>query len=68
VVLRVLRTRSPQPGSPRSGARLRVEASALLAECADGGVLPILAAELDGKPFDAAAFVQRFGREAISLP
>lgn len=65
-VLRVLRTRSPQPGRSSRPA-LRVEGAQLLADCADGSTLPILEAELDGVPFDAAAFIQRFGARALPL-
>lgn len=66
--LRILRTLSPEAGSARGRARLTVRGSRLVAECAGGGVLPILAAELDGAPFDAHTFTERFGAEAILLP
>jgi methionyl-tRNA formyltransferase len=35
--------------------------------CADGGVLRVEAAELEGHPFDAAAMRQRFGADSIPL-
>jgi methionyl-tRNA formyltransferase len=35
--------------------------------CADGGMLRVDAAELDGLPFDAAAMRQRFGADSVPL-
>lgn len=67
--LRVLRTlpsdRAPvAPGA----ARLVAEADALLARCADGRWLRILAAELDGAQLDAAGLRARFGANDVPLP
>lgn len=66
-VLQILRTRLPQPGSATT-PRLQVEGAALVADCGDGSRLPILEATLDGAPFDANAFTQRFGARAVPLP
>ena len=65
-VLRILRTRSPRPGRPGRPS-LRAEGAQLLADCADGSQLPILEAELEGAPFDAGAFIRRFGARALPL-
>jgi methionyl-tRNA formyltransferase len=58
--LRVLRTRVADESAPPSSARLRVDERHLLADCGGGGQLEILAAELSGRPFDAAVFRTRF--------
>lgn len=65
-MLRILRTQLPRPGTA-AAARLRAEGAGLFADCADGGSLPILEAELGGAPFDANAFTQRFGARAVPL-
>jgi len=58
--LRVLRTRVVDPSARPSPPRMRVDRHHLLADCGGGGQLEILAAELAGRPFDAAVFRTRF--------
>ncbi len=65
--LRVLRTRSPHPGAEPGPARLIAGSGGLAAHCADGGILPILACELDGTPFDRDRFIERFGARPTAL-
>jgi methionyl-tRNA formyltransferase len=50
--------------APRETANLCIADGLLRLETADGGVLAILDAELDGKPLDAARFAANFGERA----
>jgi methionyl-tRNA formyltransferase len=66
--VRLLRTfdageRSAIAGQPALLAR----GSELLLRCADGGMLQVLAAELDGLPFNADTMRQRLGAESLAL-
>jgi methionyl-tRNA formyltransferase len=68
IKLRLLRTfnaaeRSDIVGRPALLAR----GSELHLRCADGGMLRVLAAELDGIAFNADAMRQRFGAESVPL-
>jgi methionyl-tRNA formyltransferase len=66
--LRVLRTRVlPQP-EPAGIPVLHADpADRVVAHCADGARLHIIHSELDGKPFDAAQFRERFGAAPVAL-
>ena len=61
VTLRVLHTRVDDDTTPASDVRLRVAGDRLLADCGGGGRLEILAADVAGRPLDAARFVAQFG-------
>ena len=63
-VLRTLRVATPDPayGSPRAAPELLLDGNTLLARCGDGGVLRVIAADIDGEPLDAAGFERCFGR------
>ncbi|MFA7268642.1 MAG: formyltransferase [Sterolibacterium sp.] len=66
--LRILKTLLPErrlPYSPDPG--LYEDNGKFYADCGDGGVLRLLALELDGMPLDAAGFQARFGSRKISL-
>lgn len=65
--LRVLRTRSPHPGATPGPARLVAGSDGLAAHCADGGILPILACELEKEALDRARFLARFGGQPVPL-
>jgi methionyl-tRNA formyltransferase len=52
--------------APIAAARLRVDDTLLRLDCADGGALAVLDAELDGKPLNAATFAAYCG-ECASL-
>lgn len=65
---RLLRTlnsgeRSPVTAQPALVAR----GAELYLRCRDGGVLKVLGAEFDGRPFDAAAMRERFGADSVPL-
>lgn len=65
--LRVLRTRSPHLGATPGPARLVAGSEGLVAHCVDGGILPILACELEGAALDRARFAARFGEQPVPL-
>ncbi|HVK56852.1 MAG TPA: formyltransferase [Burkholderiales bacterium] len=59
---RILRTlREKQQTAKKGNAYLYVDGNILLASCADGGVLRIVAMELDGDIISAEVFRRRFG-------
>ncbi|MBI3147786.1 MAG: formyltransferase [Betaproteobacteria bacterium] len=47
---------------------LEVRDGHLLARCGAGGLLRVLAFEVEGQPLDAAGFVRRFGSAPVPLP
>lgn len=55
--------RAPRPGAPG----LYAEDGCVHADCGDGGVLRLIALELDGRLLDAAGFIIRFGPEKLLL-
>jgi methionyl-tRNA formyltransferase len=65
--LRILRTRLET--SPRSelAPALYTDGDGCFAVCGDGGMLRLLAMELDGAAFTAADFHGRFGAQPVSL-
>ncbi len=67
--LEVLRT-LPKPGRRARSAvpALYAEGGRLYADCADGGVVGILDARLDGSPLTAADFSARIGDNFLNLP
>ena len=65
--LRLMRTHVESAPRTPGRATLRFDGRHLIARCADGGVLRILECDLDGKPLDAAAFAELFGREPVPL-
>jgi methionyl-tRNA formyltransferase len=66
--LRVLRTRLlPRSDSVPAAAFIHAQAGRCLAACADGGVLEILEAELDGKPLSAQEFADRIGTRRVAV-
>ena len=66
--LRLLRTRLVKGGASAQPARLAAGADgALLLHCADGGVLQVLAAELDGEPLTPERLAARFGQLSLAL-
>jgi methionyl-tRNA formyltransferase len=66
--LRVLKSFLPKRKAPRSPeAGIYEDNGELYADCGDGRVLRLIAAELDGAPLTAAGFASRFGTRKISL-
>jgi methionyl-tRNA formyltransferase len=64
--LRVLRTHVLDPLPAEKGPLLTLDArERLIARCADGGVLHILEAELDGEPLTSPSFLGRYGRGGV---
>lgn len=53
--------------TPPAVTRLVARDEDLLIEAADGGVLQVLAAEIDGEPLDAATWAGLHGRDPITL-
>lgn len=65
--LRVLRTRLlPGRSAPR-GAFLHAQGGRCLLDCADGGALEVLEAELDGKALSAQEFANRIGARRVPM-
>ena len=62
----VARTRVEEARTPHASPQLRIAGGLLYADCGAGS-LQILSATLDGAPFDASAFDQRFG-QSLPLP
>jgi methionyl-tRNA formyltransferase len=68
VPARVLRSRRIEgPAAPTLAPTLDVRDGRLVAHCGGGGLLRILALEVDGVPTSPAAFVARFGSAPIPL-
>ena len=66
--LRLLRTLNSGEGSPVTAQPALVARGAeLYLRCWDGGMLKVLGAELDGRPFDADALRERFGVDVVPL-
>ena len=66
--LRILKSFLPTRKAPRSPEPgIYEDNGEVYADCGDGRVLRLLAAELDGAPLTAAAFASRFGTRKISL-
>ena len=66
--LRILRSRLEKRSSAHPGPiSLYVDGSRLLADCADAHVLELLSLEHDGRPLDAADFVDLFGGARIAV-
>jgi methionyl-tRNA formyltransferase len=64
--LRVLRTRVLRDGGGPAEPSLAIDDSGrLFARCADGGILHVLEAALDGTPLTPSSFVGRFGRAGV---
>lgn len=59
--------RAPFRGEPAARARLRLIDERLCLEAADGGVLYVLEAELNGAPLDAARFQQCFVSGSVTV-
>ena len=55
--------RSPLAGQPALIAR----GAELHLRCADGGILKVLGAEFDGRPFDCDTLRERFGADSVPL-
>ena len=71
--LRLLRTlrlprAAPVAPPPALGAGLFATHDQIYARAADGGLLRVLSADLDGRPLDAALFRERFGACLSFLP
>ncbi|MEO7728459.1 MAG: formyltransferase [Burkholderiales bacterium] len=65
--LRILRTRLETAAKHTARQpKIFVNGDQVLATCADGGILRILAAELDGNPFTATDFLPRFGAPSVN--
>lgn len=64
---RLLRTRVLQAEGPHAAPTLAVDAGRLVARCAGGGTLAVLALEVDGQPVDAQALVARLGHGPFPL-
>jgi methionyl-tRNA formyltransferase len=68
VPARVLRSRRLDgPAAPTLAPTLDVRDGRLVAHCGGGGLLQILALEIDGVPTSPAAFVARFGTAPVPL-
>jgi methionyl-tRNA formyltransferase len=65
--LRVLRTLRTRRAGPAGAPALYEEAGELYIRCMDGGVLRLLAAELDNAPLRAQDFRLRFGTSTLPL-
>jgi len=66
--LRVLKSLLPAGQAPRSAAPgIYAQQGMMLADCGGGGVLRLLAADLDGKALDATGFAARCGDQKIYL-
>ncbi|WP_300450776.1 formyltransferase [Accumulibacter sp.] len=67
---RIVITRSrflPETGGPVGQPVLQADASRLLARCVDGGILRILALEVDGEAIDPLTLPARVGRNPVPL-
>lgn len=66
--LRLLRTlNSGERSAVTAQPALVARGPDLYLRCWDGGILKVLAAELDGHPFDAGAMRERFGADSVPL-
>jgi len=65
VRVRILATRVLEERGGEAPARLAVQGSYLVAECADGGRLRIIDWDVDGAPMDAPSFAARFGAQPL---
>jgi len=71
VPLRILKTRVLDERIATSAAPalwVKPGGGQLVGICADGSAVVVLEAELDGAPFNASAFLSRFGPDPIPLP
>jgi len=68
VPARILRTRvAPDPSPPTLAPAIAVQDTRLVARCGGGGLLHVLALELEGKIVSPPSFTQRFGAAPVSL-